>query len=317
MSARETHRFVMICRNFRVLAFGRDGRRRIAAAITVISNQMRLKPVIALLTCLALASPAAAAPVATPHEIEIAEGELTLHAQLYKPDGEGPFPTVIALHGCGGLAGRAEPVLPRYREWAEQFVKDGKAVLLPDSFGSRGLGPQCRVKEPKVRARRERVEDIMAARQWLTQQTWVAQDRISLIGWAHGASALLWAVRPQLVTRGTEPDFRSAVAFYPNCRISAGLGWSTRVPTLLLIGSKDDVSSPSACRQMIDGAQGRSALTRMVVFPGAYHDFDRANLPVHAANGSPDAATPEHGHIGTDPEARAEAQRLVTEWLAR
>ena len=68
-----------------------------------------------------MASPAAAAPVATPHEIEIAEGELTLHAQLYKPDGEGPFPTVIALHGCGGLAGRAEPVLPRYRDWAEQF----------------------------------------------------------------------------------------------------------------------------------------------------------------------------------------------------
>ena len=316
MSARETHRFVMICRNFRVLAFGRDGRRRIAAAITVISNQMRLKPVIALLTCLAVASPAAAAPVATPHEIEIAEGELTLHAQLYKPDGEGPFPTVIALHGCGGLAGRAEPVLPRYREWAEQFVKDGKAVLLPDSFGSRGLGPQCRVKEPKVRARRERVEDVMAARQWLTRQTWVAQDRISLIGWAHGASALLWAVRPQLVTRGTEPDFRSAVAFYPNCRISAGLGWSTRVPTLLLIGAQDDVSSPAACRQMVEGARGRSALAQIVVYPGASHDFDRANLPLRSIAGS-DAALPERGHIGTDADARRDAQRRVTEWLAR
>ena len=54
-----------------------------------------------------------------------------------------------------------------------------------------------------------------------------------------------------------------------------------------------------------------------MVFPGAYHDFDRANLPVHAVTGAPDAATPEHGHIGTDPDARAEAQRLVTEWLAR
>ena len=28
-----------------------------------------------------------------------------LHAQLYKPDGNGPFPAVIALHGCGGLGG--------------------------------------------------------------------------------------------------------------------------------------------------------------------------------------------------------------------
>ena len=283
---------------------------------TALKNPMRLKSAIALLTFFVVAFPAMAAPVA-PHEVEIPEGTATLHAQLFKPDGDGPFPTVIALHGCGGLAGHSEPVLPRYRDWAEQLLKNGRAVLLPDSYGSRGLGPQCRAAERKVRARRERVEDIMAARQWLMQQSWVARERISLIGWAHGASALLWAVRPQLSSRGTEPDFRSAVAFYPDCRISAGLGWSARVPTLLLIGAKDDVSSPPACRAMIDGARGRSALTRIVVYPGAYHDFDRANLPVHAVSGGADAAVPEHGHLGSDPDARADSQKLVADWLAR
>ena len=215
-----------------------------------------------------------------------------MHAQLYKPDGNGPFPVVIALHGCGGLTGRSEPVLPRYRDWAEQLLKAGDAVLLPDSYGSRELGPQCRVKEHHVLARRERVVDIMASREWLVRQPWAAHDRISLLGWANGASALLWAVRPQLTSRNSEPDFRSAVAFYPDCRISSGLGWSARVPTLLLIGAKDDVSSPPACRQMIDGARGRSALARIVVYPGAYHDFDRANLPLHAMAGIADAACP-------------------------
>jgi len=277
---------------------------------------MRLISAIALLAFLAVGSTAAATPVA-PHEVEIPEGSTTLRAQLFKPDGNGPFSTVIALHGCGGLAGHSEPVLPRYRDWAEQLLKDGKAVLLPDSYGSRGLGPQCRIGEREVRARRERVEDIMAARQWLMQQPWVAHERISLIGWAHGASALLWAVRPQLISRGTEPDFRSAIAFYPDCRISAGLGWSARVPTLILIGGKDDISSPPACRAMIDGARGRSALTRIVVFPGAYHEFDRANLPVHAVAGGSDAGAPEHGHLGSDPDARADSQKLVAEWLAR
>jgi dienelactone hydrolase len=278
---------------------------------------MFLKSAIALLTLVVVAVPAAAAPLAAPHEVEIAEGNTTLRAQLFKPEGDGPFSTVIALHGCGGLAGRSEPVLPRYRDWAEQLVKEGKAVLWPDSYGSRGVGPQCRVKERKVRARRERVEDIVAAREWLMQQPWVAHDRISLIGWAGGASALLWAVRPQLSARGAEPDFRSAVAFYPDCRISAVLGWSARVPTLLLIGAKDDVASPPACRQMIDGARGRSALTRIVVYPGAYHDFDRANLPLHAVAGTVDAALPERGHLGSDPDARADSQKLVAEWLAR
>ncbi len=278
---------------------------------------MRLPSAIAVLTLLALSFAADAAPAPSPRQVDIPLGGGTLHAQLYKPEGDGPFPVVIALHGCGGLAGHSEPVQARYREWTEQLLKGGTAVLLPDSYGSRELGPQCRVKERRILARRERVADIMASREWLVQQPWAARDRISLMGWANGASALLWAVRPQLPPRNIEPDFRSAIAFYPNCRISSGLGWSARVPTLLLIGAKDDVSSPPACRQMVDGARGRSALARIVVYPSAYHDFDRANFPLHAIGGGSDATLPEKGHVGTDTEARADSQKRVAEWLAR
>jgi len=269
------------------------------------------------LAALAVAFAANAGPLPAPHQVDIPLGSGMLHAQLYKPDGGGPFPVVVALHGCGGLAGHAEPVQPRYRDWAEQLLKEGNAVLLPDSYGSRELGPQCRVKERRVLARRERVADIMAAKAWLVQQPWAARNRISLLGWANGASALLWAIRPQQSSRNVEPDFRSAIAFYPDCRLSSGLGWSARVPTLLLIGAKDDISSPPACRQMVDGAYGRSALARLVVYPDAYHDFDRANFPLHAVNGTSDATVPEKGHVGTDAEARADSQKRVAEWLAR
>jgi dienelactone hydrolase len=273
-----------------------------------------LSTVIAL-ALLAVALPAEAATLPAPQAVEIPSGTAVLHAQLYKPEGSGPFAVVIALHGCGGLGGHAEPIQARYRDWATELLKAGKAVLFPDSYGSRELGPQCRVKERRITARRERVGDILAARQWLMQQSWVARDRISLLGWANGASALLWAVRPQL--HHAEPDFRSAVAFYPDCRLSSGLGWSARVPTLVLIGAKDDVSSPPACRQMVEGAHGRSALTRIVVYPGAYHDFDQANLPLHAIGANGDAADPEKGHVGTDAEALADSQNRVAEWLAR
>jgi dienelactone hydrolase len=272
------------------------------------------------LTALALSllmSSAHAASPAAPQAVEIVAGSTTLHAQLYKPAGDGPFPTVIALHACGGLSSHSEAVLPRYRDWTDELLKAGNAVLWPDSFGSRELGPQCRVKEARVKARRERVADIVAARGWLLKQTWVAHNRISLVGWANGASAVLWAVRPQNLARDAQPDYRAAVAFYPDCRISAGLGWSTRVPTLLLIGARDDVSSPSACRQMVDGAQGRSALARIVVYPGAYHDFDRANLPLHPSASNADAAVPDRGHLGSDADARADSQKQVAEWLAR
>ena len=114
---------------------------------------------------------------------------------------------MIALHGCGGLGSHYESVLPRYRDWAQQLLKAGNAVLLPDSYGSRELGPQCRVKEMHVKARRERVADIAASRAWLVKQSWVARDRVSLIGWANGASALLWAVRPQSAAREAGAGF--------------------------------------------------------------------------------------------------------------
>src|SRR6185312_11644233 len=103
---------------------------------------------------------------------------------------------------------------------------------------SRGIRREGRAAAGAASGRHLRVQPypacaaVQAARQWLLQQPWVAHDRISLVGWANGASALLWAVRPQLLSHGSEPDFRSAVAFYPDCRLSSGLGWSARVPTL-------------------------------------------------------------------------------------
>ena len=106
---------------------------------------MRLLSATAFLTLSAVAFAADAAPLTSPVPVEIPFSSGTLHAQLYKPDGAGPFPVVIALHGCGGLGGQSEPVRRRYRDWAEPLLKGGKAVLLPDSYGSRELEPQCRI----------------------------------------------------------------------------------------------------------------------------------------------------------------------------
>ncbi len=116
---------------------------------------MLLLSIIPLLMLFAVAFAAHAAPLPSPRQVDIPSGSGTLHAQLYKPDGDGPFPVVIAVHGCGGLAGHSEPVQPRYRDWAEQLLNGGAAVLLPDSYGSRELGPQCRVKERSILARRD------------------------------------------------------------------------------------------------------------------------------------------------------------------
>jgi dienelactone hydrolase len=259
-----------------------------------------------------------AAAVPAPDRVEVPDGELTLHATLYKPDGPGPFPAVVALHDCGGLTHRPATMKQLYNEWASLLVAQGFVVLFPDSFGSRGLGTQCRVHERKVRASRQRVADANAARRWLQAQSYVRADHIALLGWADGGLTTLWAVRPNSEPRDGSPDFRSAVAFYPFCRRLRETAWSARVPTLILIGSADDWSPAGVCQQMVAGAHGRSAHVQIIVYPDAHHEFDRANMPLRLRTGLAFTADPSgKAHGGTNPAARSDALKRVPQWLAR
>jgi dienelactone hydrolase len=69
---------------------------------------------------------------------------------------------------------------------------------------------------------------------------------------------------------------------------------------------------------MVAGARGRSAGTSIVVYPGAYHDFDHPNRPLQVRSGY--AFTSDGAgkvHTGTNPAARADALKRVPRWLAR
>jgi dienelactone hydrolase len=259
-----------------------------------------------------------ATAVGAAEQVEIPQGESILHSVLYRPEGPGPFPGVVALHGCEGLVNRAGKITRRFADWGERLAAAGLAALFPDSFGSRGLSTQCRVRERKVRTSRERVADADTARQWLQSQPWTNKERVSLMGWSNGAIASLWAVRPRAGARDDMPDFRSAVAFYPSCRRLGDAAWSARVPTLILIGRADDWTPAAACEQMIAGARGRSAQASLIVYPGAYHEFDRADYPLRELTGLAYTADGSgKAHIGTNPAARADAIKRVPEWLKK
>ena len=79
----------------------------------------------------------------------------------------------------------------------------------------------------------------------------------------------------------------------------------------MLFRSADDLTSASICQQMVAGARGRTARAEIVVYPGALHEFDRANTPVRPRGG---LTTVAHGANGS---ARNDALKRVPEWLAR
>jgi dienelactone hydrolase len=250
--------------------------------------------------------------------VEIPSGESRLKAVVYKPGGSGPFPTVIALHGCGGLNNGAGAVASIYRAWGQHLAAAGFAVVFPDSYGSRGLPSQCGVRARAARNDRERVADVQVARAWLHAQPWAAGDRMALLGWSSGGISALWAVRPRLAPSDGKPDFRSAAVLYPGCRRLSNAAWSARIPTLVLIGGADDQTAPKVCQQMVAGAKGRSARVVLHVYPGAHHDFDHPNRRVQVRTGYAFSADGSgRVHSGTHPSARADALKRVPEWLKR
>lgn len=267
---------------------------------------------------LAAAAMAISTLVEAAEPVDIVEGSTSLRAVLYRPEGGGPFPAVVALHGCGGLLNSSGKVATRFADWGDRLAAAGLAVLFPDSFSSRGLANQCRVRERKVRSSRERVADANAARRWLQGQAWTTKNRVSLMGWSSGGIATLWATRPRAAPRDATPDFRSAVALYPSCRRPGTAAWSARIPTLIMIGKADDWTPVIACEQMVADARGRSARATLITYPGAYHEFDRPNYPLRVLTGLAYTADGSgRAHVGTNPAARADALKRVPQWLMR
>jgi dienelactone hydrolase len=191
---------------------------------------------------------------------------------LVKPDGSGPFPAVVMLHGCGGLPfsfktnAAASP-------WVRRFVNWGYAVLAVDSFSARGIKPTC-AADPGFSG----VADAVGALSYLGQRHDVDASRILLLGFSTGGLATLNAVEYRehpLFDVAAGLTFKAAIAFSPVCARSQG---PIGVPTLVLVPELDDWSPVARCRFMLDNAKRRGAPITMFVYPGAAHAFDDAGL---------------------------------------
>lgn len=240
-----------------------------------------------------------------------------LRAFMFKPDGPGPFPAVVLLHGCGGLLTNTEDLTASYGNWADRFVRSGYVALLPDSFNPRGQRSLCEQQKRSILESRERVEDAYTALQWLVRQSYVAGDRVGLIGWSNGGSGTLYGMRETQPRRG----FRAAVAFYPGCRTLARSKTPYRpyAPLLILAGEADDWTPAAPCVELAGIAKKLGAPMEIVTYPGAHHSFDRINLPVRFRPNVRNLNKPDRlgATVGEHPEARADAMRRTLEFFAQ
>lgn len=255
----------------------------------------------ALLPALLLAGCAAMPP----GTVGIPAPGLMLQAQYVQPTAP-TAPAVIALHGCGG------PFPARDTPWRELLVQAGHPVVSPNSFASRGLGSQCKTPSPAVSPSRERRADAVAAAEWLAVQPGTPPGGAVVLGWSNGGSTTLAAAGEGVMPPGL---VRGYVALYPGCRGVLERGtWSPAAPILIVMGEDDDWTPAAPCRALAARFPGQITL---VLYPGAYHDFDQPNRPVVIRTGLAFTANGDGtAHDGTNEAARAAAFELVPRWIA-
>ena len=147
---------------------------------------------------------------------------------LSKPDGDGPFPAVIYLHGCAGLsASNRNRISDLMTGW-------GYVSLAVDSFTTRGIKEAC------TTWRAPRIADALGALLYASKLPYVDPKRIAVVGSSQGGIVVMGLASIHSVNIYAIPDdltFKAAVAFYPLCSIASA---QLAIPTLILIGALDD-----------------------------------------------------------------------------
>ena len=249
------------------------------------------------------------------------EERVTVTGVVYRPEGAGPFPAVVLLHGCHG-------VLPATHDWARWFRERGYLALVVDSWAPRGIPTGfrlgCRADEPETPPR-ERFADALGALAFLQDRADVDAARVGVIGWSNGGAFAIGVVSAnrlaQSRTRGIavpEPGYRASVAVYPGGCRSARNSVLT-APLLILMGEADDWTLPNPCVEAARAMRERGGDATIVLYPGVYHYFDveglpRRFLPDVGNDNRPDGAG---ATVGYDAAAEADARRRVADFFSR
>ena len=265
-----------------------------------------------------------------------------LPTELYKPEGDGPFPAIVILHDCSGLGPRSSGAPAR---WAQLLATQGYVVALPDSFTPRGY-PEGVCSAPSGNATRKvdplpRGYDAFATLAYLRRQPFVEPAHIGVMGGSHGGSTTLVVdTAPIAATAPLAQDkqhgFAAAIALYPGCGARFG-NWNVRresgdrgkvieyfgtyqpvAPLLILIGEKDDWTPAEHCRVLTERAQAAGYPVTIKIYPGANHSFDGTSPPRYVAERR-NANAPEGrgATTGGDPAAWKDAMQQATAFFAR
>jgi dienelactone hydrolase len=191
-----------------------------------------------------------------------------LRGFLAKPEGDAPFPAIVALHGCSGLP---EAVVPGV---AERATSRGYVILLVDSFTTRNIDDTCTPERYAAADIFKRTLDAYGALLFLSRQPFVDADRVAVVGASQGGMVILSVAEARSIEPFVNPSnlaFRASIALYPGCGV---FGARPTIPTLILVGELDDWTPAEDCVRALAHWGNAGAPIQLVTYPGAHHAFD-------------------------------------------
>jgi dienelactone hydrolase len=226
------------------------------------------------------------------------EKTLTLTGELMKPGGEGPFPAVVLLHGCGGMV--SESAQKKHNTWASRLASWGYVTLQVDSLSPRNKTNIC--GKPFDVHPFERMYDAYAGKSYLESLSYIDDKQIAVMGWSHGGWVTFYSVDKQNLGKIISDPFKASIAFYPWCSRSIT---QLSSPLLILIGEEDDWTPADRCKNIQLVLKTPYKVT-LKVYPKAHHGFDREG-----------ADKKVKGHLMRhDPDATKDAIIQVKNFLA-
>lgn len=108
-------------------------------------------------------------------------------AFLYRPDGPGPHPAILSVHG-----GPTAQSLRTFNPLVQYYVSKGYVVLVPNVRGSTGYGKSYTKLDSKDFGGGP-LKDVVACKNWLMKEADVSGDKVAILGGSYGGYMVLAA----------------------------------------------------------------------------------------------------------------------------
>lgn len=199
------------------------------------------------------------------------DGELI--AWLWKPKGDGPFPFVVFLHGCGGIAMTSTWA----GRMAEQLNAAGIGFLSLDSFTTRSVQLTCGA--PGGHWMRRRADDAYSALDYLVERGLAQKDKVYMLGHSNGASTTLIAAERRYLERRNH--FAAFVPLEPTCRTMSQPFYA---PVYMLLAELDEWTDNGFCLKLAKDRRGDKEPIQITMIKGTHHAYLFPGPTVHVSS---------------------------------